>query len=255
MSPTVKKLTSAGPAVLPGDVVLVLVDLVGGEALLEEVAAGGDPRCVGAVVARVALVLGHVALTDHVVDVGDGREVQHLGTRRGDVGRLRDVVHGRIPHDHLRVLVERLGDGDERHGGGVLDDVAHVDVRHVGITVGEHGGVELVGVDGADLDLLEPADAVLLLHRAVVRHCVLVGGALGADQLVGTAVLELGEPVGLDHEPLRALDRRCGVGVRRSLVRAAVSGRVGRLGVRRCGRLAVGVVATAGGEDRRRRVR
>ena len=132
-----------------------------------------------------------------------------------------DVTSGyvvRVPHDHQRADLQR---GDDRHQRRVLpgEDLP------VGRSEGERDGV--VGVHqrldvaapgcpaGADLDV-DAGRLALRDQRSGDDLVVGVDLVVVAEEVVHGAVLRLGEPVGLDHDRLRAhvaeVDRLAGGG-------------------------------------------
>ncbi len=116
-------------------------------------------------------------------------------------------VGRRVPHDHLRVLLETGFDGHGRELVGVLDALVGVHVAQEDAAVGVHlRGDGLVAdgrAAGADLELDAGVDAAGS-EGARDRHLGLVDRVVGAEQVVQEAVLGLRVPVGLDDDGVGA---------------------------------------------------
>ena len=242
-----------------GHLVLVDVGLGRGEALLGELAVRGDEARGGAVIATLDLALLDDALAHQVVGEDaavEDEERRVLGQVRD---RLRVGVGRRVPHDDLRVLLERSHQRDRGLVSRVLHLLVGADVAEQDRVVGVHLRGHLLEADrrtaGADLDLDAGVDAAT--RRQLTGHDLLVGvdARVRPEQLVEPAVLRLGVPVGLDDDGRRAhAGERCRVApgcarCRRAAAgggRPATSGR-SRTPARRRGRRAA--VIPARGEE------
>ena len=141
---------------------------------------------------------------------------------RAEVGEGVHVgVGGRVPHDHLRVDVEGSDHRLQRRVGPRQDLAVGGAERQRDVVVAVDHGLE-VGTDGraarADLDV-HPGGLTVRVERAG-HHLVLgVDRVPGPDQVVGGAVLRLGEPVGLDDDVGRAHVRQVDGGAARCAAR------------------------------------
>ncbi len=253
-----------GDRLLPAlQLLLVQVRLGRAEALLGRLALVGDEQAGVTAVGAVHLLGGEDPGRHEVVHVRRAAEVADLHALLAEVGDALHVgVRCRVPHDHLRVLLEPGLDGDGGEVRGVLDRLVGVHVAEEDVVVLVHerrDRLEVLGAAaGLDADLDAGVVAARVDERTLDGGVVLVDGVALADHLVQEAVLGLRHPVGLDGDRGGAVLGEAdglaggggGGGRRGRVARRRLGGRRdGRRAGRRVGR--VGVVAAAGrqGED------
>ena len=223
-----------------GELVLVVVRLGRCVALLGDVALGDEPGW-RPVIGRIHLVARQHARRDQPLHIGPAGEHVDRHTCIAQVGDRVDVrIHLRIPHDHLRVLVQRRYHLDRRSVVPVERNRIGVRIRQRDVQVGVHLRNGVLAPDrrttSSNLDVdpgINPG-----CHQRTGR-CLLVAidHVVVADHFVHAAVLGLGEPVGLDHHRGRTHSRQIGRCCGRFFGRCCSSGsrcRGGRRRGRRC---------------------
>ena len=154
------------------------------------------------------MVAGPDPLADQ--NLREGPSAEHVDGDAGlsDVGDGLDVGVGlRVPHDHLRVDLQRGHHRDQRGLIPVFDLLIGGRVSEVDGVVGDHPLGRGREADGRAAGSHFPIDAqVLAVQRHRPPHDLVLGvdDVVVAQQLVHGAVLRLGEPVGLDHQRVGA---------------------------------------------------
>ena len=185
-----------------GVLVLVVPRLSRCVALLCNVALSNEP-CRRPVVGRIHLVFGQHALSYEQLRPGATAEHTDRYICVAQIGdRVNVRIHLRIPHDHLRVLIQRGYNLDYR--SVVPEERNRIRIRisqrdvHVGVHL-SHGVLEPDRwATSPNLDInpgINPG-----CHQRTGRCLVVtIDHVVVTDHFVHSAMLRLGEPIGLDH--------------------------------------------------------
>ena len=196
-----------------GELVLVFVRLGRCVALLGDVAFSNEPGW-RPVVGRIHLVVRQHARRDQPLHIGPAGEYVDRHTCIAQVGDRVDVrIHLRIPHDHLRVLVQRRYHLDCRSVVPVERNRIGVRIRQRDVHVGVHLRHGVLAPDrrttSSNLDVdpgINPG-----CHQRTGRCLVVtIDHVVVADHFVHPAMLRLGEPIGLDHNSGRTNSSQSG---------------------------------------------
>ena len=202
-----------------GVLVLVVPRLSRCVALLCNVALSNKP-CRRPVVGRIHLVFGQHALSYEQLRPGATAEHAHRYIRVAQIGdRVNVRMHLGIPHQHLWVLIQRGYNLDYRSVVPEERDRIRIRISHRDVHVGVHLSHGVLEPDrratSPNLDIntgINPG-----CHQRTGRRLVItIDYVIVTDHFVHSAMLRLGEPIGLDHNSGRTNTSQfsCGIGGR-----------------------------------------
>ena len=203
------------------ELVLVVPRLSRCVALLCNVALGNKPGR-RPVVGRIHLVRRQHALSYEQLRPGATAEHAHRHICFAQIGDGVNVrIHLRIPHQHLRVLIQRRYNLNYRSVLPEERNRIRVRIRQRDVSVGVHLRHGVLEPDrrttSPNLDIntgINPG-----CHQRTGRRLIVtIDHVIVADHFVHSAMLRLGEPIGLDHNSGRTNTSQfsCGSGGRLS---------------------------------------
>ena len=187
-----------------GESILVVERLLRSETLLQDVALLSNEASRATVIGRIELVFIDDACAYEPLSVRRTGKGVDNSIGAPDIVPASDVVGVRIPHDHLRVDLERRDHSGGREVFVVLHRFVCIDIAQEDVIVGRHQRNRLLETNerttSTDLD----NDRRISSQRTRETTRLSIDGTFASRQVVQRTMLGLREPISLNDQWVRA---------------------------------------------------